>query len=137
MFFYVVSRTYAEIFSLLRVCSGLLSNTPGLVIERLHLIFCKYILSLNKCTYTNMVYGETGEIPVKCRMIKIAYWCRFITCRTRKLSYFLYKFNIVYTQIISTTLRGYYLLRTNWQSQTIPTGIDLFNNNILQRLRDQ
>ena len=106
MFFYVVSRTYAEIFSLLRVCSGLLSNTPGLVIERLHLIFCKYILSLNKCTYTNMVYGDTGEIPVKCRMIKYAYCCRFITCRTRKLLYFFISLYIVYTQIIFTTLRG-------------------------------
>ena len=31
MFFYVVSRTYAEIFSLLRICSGLLSNSPGLL----------------------------------------------------------------------------------------------------------
>ena len=30
MFFYVVSRTYAEIFSLLRICPGLLSNSPGL-----------------------------------------------------------------------------------------------------------
>ena len=30
MFFYVVSRTYAEIFSLLQICSGLLSNSPGL-----------------------------------------------------------------------------------------------------------
>ena len=30
MFFYVVSRTYAEIFSVLRICSGLLSNSPGL-----------------------------------------------------------------------------------------------------------
>ena len=30
MFFYVVSRTYAEIFSLLRICSGLLSNSPEL-----------------------------------------------------------------------------------------------------------
>ena len=30
MFFYVVSKTYAEIFSLLRICSGLLSNSPGL-----------------------------------------------------------------------------------------------------------
>ena len=35
MFFYVVSRTYAEIFSLLRICSGLLSNSPGL-----YNIFC-------------------------------------------------------------------------------------------------
>ena len=31
MFFYVVSRTYAEIFSLLRICSGLLANSPGLI----------------------------------------------------------------------------------------------------------
>ena len=30
MFFYGVSRTYAEIFSLLRICSRLLSNSPGL-----------------------------------------------------------------------------------------------------------
>ena len=63
------------------------------VIERLHLKFCKYILSLNKCTYTNMVYGETGEIPlslrVKCRIIK--YWSRLITCQDMKLSSFTYK----------------------------------------------
>ena len=31
MFFYVVSRTYAEISSLLPICSGLLSNSPGLI----------------------------------------------------------------------------------------------------------
>ena len=46
------------------------------VIERLHLTFCKYILSLNKCTYTNMVCSETGQIPlilrVKCIIFK--YW---------------------------------------------------------------
>ena len=34
MFFYVVSRTYAEIFSLLRICSGLLSNSPGVHITK-------------------------------------------------------------------------------------------------------
>ena len=36
MFFYVVSRTYAEIFSLLRICSGLLSNNfyPFEVVRR-------------------------------------------------------------------------------------------------------
>ena len=66
------------------------------VIERLQLKFCKYILSLNKCTYTNMVYGETGEIPlslcVKCRIVK--YWSRLITCKSKKLSYFIYKFII-------------------------------------------
>ena len=30
MFIYVVQTTYPEIFSLLRICSGSLSNTPGL-----------------------------------------------------------------------------------------------------------
>ena len=44
------------------------------VIERLHFKFCEYILSLSKCTYTNMVYDEMGEIPlslrVKCTIVK-------------------------------------------------------------------
>ena len=35
MFFYVVSRTYAEIFSLLKICSGLLSNSPGLLVTKM------------------------------------------------------------------------------------------------------
>ena len=58
----------------------------------MHLKFCKYILFLSKCTYTNMVYGETGEIPlslrVKCRIIK--YWRKIITCQARKLSSYIY-----------------------------------------------
>ena len=41
MVFYVVSRTYAEIFSLLRVCSGLLSNSSGLAAARAKLIFLR------------------------------------------------------------------------------------------------
>ena len=66
-----------------------------IVIERFHLNFRKYILSLNKCTYTNMLYGETGEIPLSlrvkwCRIIK--YWSRLITCQARKLSSFIYRF---------------------------------------------
>ena len=118
------------------------------VIERLHLNFCKYILSLNKCTYTNVIYGETGEIPlslrVKYRIVK--YWSRLMTCQSKKLSYFIYKFiyslhtNIIYhslwilfvKQILSNC--SFSGVR---QSQTIPTGMDLSNNNILQRLRDQ
>ena len=46
MFFYVVSRTYPEIFSLLRICSGLLSNSPGLLVMLL-----SHILSYRRiCT---------------------------------------------------------------------------------------
>ena len=114
----------------------------------MHLKFCKYILFLSKCTYTNMVYGETGEIPlssrVKCRIIK--YWRKIITCQARKLSSYIYKF--IYSLHSNNIYHSPWILFVKkilcdcgfsgvWQSQTIPTGIDLFNNNILQPLRDQ
>ena len=55
-----------------------------------------------------MVYDETGEIPlslrVKCRIIK--YWSRLITCRLGSYHLLFISLYIVYTQIISTTLRG-------------------------------
>ena len=47
MFFYVVSRTYAEFFSLLRICSGLLSNSPGLNSQE-----CAYTVIV--CFYCNI-----------------------------------------------------------------------------------
>ena len=28
------------------------------ILDKIQLRFCKYILSVNKCTYNNMVYGE-------------------------------------------------------------------------------
>ena len=43
------------------------------ILEKLQLRFCKYILSVSKCTYNNIVYGELGVLPlkvhVKCRAI--------------------------------------------------------------------
>ena len=43
------------------------------ILEILQLHFCKYILYLNTCTYSNMVYGELGAIAFKvhfnCRAI--------------------------------------------------------------------
>ena len=55
MFFYVVSRTYAEIFSLLRFCSGFLSNTAGLLNVRLHvgLICANHALTMS---YQVLIY---------------------------------------------------------------------------------
>ena len=41
------------------------------VIERLHLKLCKYILSLNKCTYKKMLYDETGEIPLSLDVLHV------------------------------------------------------------------
>ena len=50
------------------------------VVEKLHLRFCKYILSLNKSTCTNMVYGELGITPLllhaQSRMIM--FWSKII-----------------------------------------------------------
>ena len=50
------------------------------VVEKLHLRFCKYILSLNKSTCTNMVYGELEITPLllhaQSRMIM--FWSKII-----------------------------------------------------------
>ena len=50
------------------------------VVEKLHLRFCKYILSLNKSTCTSMVYGELGITPLllhaQSRMIM--FWSKII-----------------------------------------------------------
>ena len=35
------------------------------ILEKLQLRFCKYILSVNKCTYNNMVYGKLGVLHLK------------------------------------------------------------------------
>ena len=81
---------------------------------------------------------------IKCRIIK--YWSRLITCQARKLSSFIYRF--IYNLHTNNIYHSPWILFVKkilcdcgfsrvWQSQTIPTGIDLFNNNILQRLRDQ
>ena len=34
------------------------------IIEKLHLRYCKYILSVNKSTTSSMVYGELGRYPL-------------------------------------------------------------------------
>ena len=53
MFFYVVSRAYAEIFSLLRICSGLLSNSPGLL--------------QHACYLDSVHYNEIQLLPARMR----------------------------------------------------------------------
>ena len=63
------------------------------ILEKLQLRFCKHILSVNKCTYNIMVYGELGVLPlkvhVKCRAI--CFWARLITDQKCKLLSLIYK----------------------------------------------
>ena len=45
------------------------------ILEKLQLRFCKYILSVNKCKYNNMVYGVLGVLPLKIHAI--CFWAPF------------------------------------------------------------
>ena len=47
-------------------------------VEKLHLRFCKYILSLNKSTCTNMVYGELGITPLLLHAQSRMFWSKII-----------------------------------------------------------
>jgi hypothetical protein len=58
------------------------------IIERLHLKFCKYVLSVNKSTPSFMIYGELGRYPVsinvKVRMV--TFWASLVNSHDFKLS---------------------------------------------------
>ena len=64
------------------------------VIERVHLMFCKYILGLKKSTPNCIVYRELGRYPVdiKIKTSIIAYWSRVVNNQNQnKLTSLLYK----------------------------------------------
>ena len=64
------------------------------VVEKLYLGFCKYILSVNMSTCTNMILGELGVTPLlldaQCRMVMS--WANLSkSCNTPKLSTLLFR----------------------------------------------
>ena len=64
------------------------------IVEKLYLRFCKYILSVNMSTCTNMVLGELGVTPLlldaQCRMVM--FWANMSKpCNTPKLSTLLFR----------------------------------------------
>ena len=63
------------------------------MIERVHLKFCKLLLSLKTSTPSYMIYGELGRYPIdldiKTRLI--SFWGRLNSGKETKLSYILYK----------------------------------------------
>ena len=58
------------------------------ILERLELRFCKYMLSVNKYTCSNMIYGELGVTPlsidVSIRMV--VYWTKLVSSNQNKIS---------------------------------------------------
>ena len=63
-----------------------------LLLERLHLQFCKKILQVRASTPNYMVCGELGRLPlsIKVKMRMVSYWCRLIR-NENKISTHLYK----------------------------------------------
>ena len=52
------------------------------IIKTLQLKFLKYILNVNKCTCSNMMYGEVGTPPVivNIKSILLLFWSSLIMC---------------------------------------------------------
>ena len=81
-------------------------------------------------------------LRVKWRIVKN--WSRLITCKTKKLSYFTFKFKYsLYTNNIYHSPWILFIKKIRdcglsgvWQSQTISNRLHLFNNTFLQRFRD-
>ena len=74
-------------------------NAPA--VERVHLKFCKWILSLKKSTCSDMVYGELGRHPLvverKLRIIK--YWLKIVCNETSLLVS--QSYNTLYRDIVA------------------------------------
>ena len=118
------------------------------IFEKLQLRFCKYILSVNKSTCSNMVYGELGVMPVnidvKTRMI--VYWAKLICGNQGKISNLIYsllykldQLNIFKSDWIHTIKS---ILNNSgfsgiWLSQSIPHSADNLRDKIKIRLKDQ
>ena len=113
------------------------------ILERLQLRFCKYMLSVNKYTCSDMIYGELGVTPlsidVSIRMV--VYWAKLVSDNQNKIS------NIIYSILYKVHDLGIYksdwintvrsILNDSgfsgiWLSQTIP-----LRHNLKIRLRDQ
>ena len=62
------------------------------ILERLQLRFCKYMLSVNKYTCSDMIYGELCVTPlsidVSIRMV--VYWAKLVSSNQNKISNMIY-----------------------------------------------
>ena len=119
------------------------------VVEKLHLRFCKYILSLNKSTCTNMVYRELGITPLllhaQSRMV--VFWSKNIEpTGQNKLSNVMYQllFKLHNDGIFESQWRKTvkHILESCgfsgvWRNQAITCSPENFKKQTQQRLADQ
>ena len=69
-----------------------LAPYPSTEIEKVHLKFCKYILSVPNTTTSAMAYAELGRMPleIKIKTKALFFWSKLVTGKPIKLSYILY-----------------------------------------------
>ena len=119
------------------------------VVEKLHFRFCKYILSVNMSTCTNMVLGELGVTPLlldaQCRMVMV--WVNLSKpCNTSKLStllfgvlFKLYNASIItspWIRAIKEIVKGCGFPGI-WESRVISCSLECFKLKVKQNLKDQ
>ena len=113
------------------------------IIEKLHLRYCKYILSVNKSTTSSTVYGELGRYPLNIEYTSrcILFWARIISGPVSKLSVkmnnLLYKmynlgiYNSPWLSFVKSTLLsagfGYV-----WRDQKIPRTLEYLKKVFLK-----
>ena len=119
------------------------------ILEKLHLIFCKYVLGVNKSTCTNMVYGELGATPFslisQSRMVM--FWARIKQVEeNRKVSSLLFQillkmyknvnFRSPWVMAVKNVLESYGFAGA-WEHQRLPFSTNHFKVILKQRIRDQ
>ena len=118
------------------------------ILEKLHLRFCKYILLVDKATWSNMVYGELGEYPLilSAQTRMIMFWANISQDTEKKFSNLMYKllyklnresvYKLPWLDCVKTILEdcGFPGI---WESQVIPCSKECFKQQIKQRLLDQ
>ena len=119
-------------------------------IEKLHLRYCKYILSLNRTTCSNMLYGELGRFPlaILMKVRSVTFWLRLVSGIKTKFSSILYQllykmyihniFKSPWLENIYSVLNetGFSYLWFN-QDQISSNSIDSIQSLIQTRLHDQ
>ena len=65
----------------------------NIMLERIHLKFCKILLNLKQTTPDFMIYGELGRVPldIKIKTKIITYWTKLISGQGNKIASILYK----------------------------------------------
>lgn len=119
----------------------------NVVLERIHLKFCKIILNLKSSTPNYMVYGELGRFPIDIdiKIRCISFWFRLATGKEQKMSNIMYRLS---KKLFDQGNRTYKLLAFIksiidecgcsyiWETNILPN-ISVLKYFIKQRLHDQ